>query len=834
MGRCKFVFISLFFLIVLSGSATTNRDVGDVEFLDGLRDRRLFSLAVDFCKERLANSALSDRQRIRMAIELSRTYASQAIHGQPSVRSQLWQKARNAIDVLRSDYAHDSQFLLADVQHALVTLAEGELTRQEIELGHAGEQGYQSARSAIRQAIQELEAVKIEIDLLLRGTRIDDEFSKSDLIDLNHNIQFQLARALRNQGISYPSGSADRIHALTQAIQRLEPLVQLTNDQPLAWSSRIDHVTCHRLLENTRIASQSIEALLRDAPPVAIQIRAQAERIRVALQEDGVEQALAFIQELPTAVIGRNVELDLSILETFVAAWQSVEVNSKETKLWENRIAVRLNKLEDNHGLYWKRRGAMLLTSTADTGNSTGNIDLLVQTAQNFYTRGQWQEAIVAFDRAAAQARQLEDTDRSFRLSYTSAKVEQEYGQRSAAIQRFRMLANDHRDHLQSGDAHLLAISIMARQMREKPSSMSEDYVNLLYEHLEHWNHAHSADTARWWLGKLHEHRREWRDAVNVYREISMDFDRHAEAIHATSRCWKKLCESLLPNSSLLSAEANNAVSAFEQIVLGTDDRLPERWSRAMCDALLEAVRFRLWFLDRGFDRAESMLVAALQSSDGVSASWSSSAQVLLVALRARRGKMSEAQESLRRIVDYDPIELIGLLETISRLTRIAKEDDQTARADLLLSTVKLLSRRQDELTPLQRVFMRRIEAEALINTGERLKALEILQALSVANPRDGTIHEAYAQLLLDGNNRDSLLRAIDQWRMVGRQSRTGSGRWYRSKYSLAVAHYRLGNRHRAAEIIRIVQAVPPGLAGTPLQARLERLLKQCEEKDIE
>ena len=88
----------------------------------------------------------------------------------------------------------------------------------------------------------------------------------------------------------------------------------------------------------------------------------------------------------------------------------------------------------------------------------------------------------------------------------------------------------------------------------------------------------------------------------------------------------------------------------------------------------------------------------------------------------------------------------------------------------------------------------------------------------------------AYATLLLESNNRSGLELARDKWRDIARKSQQRGELWYQAKYSIALAHYRLGDKQRAAEMIRLVQAVPPGLQTTELKKDFLALLDKCKE----
>ena len=135
------------------------------------------------------------------------------------------------------------------------------------------------------------------------------------------------------------------------------------------------------------------------------------------------------------------------------------------------------------------------------------------------------------------------------------------------------------------------------------------------------------------------------------------------------------------------------------------------------------------------------------------------------------------------------------------------------------------LAKHLQELTADQRVLIARTRSQALAALGQRDEALEILAFLSAENPDDADIQESYAGLLLEGQDRSSWERARDKWREVAVRCRPKTPRWYRAKYSLALAHYRLGDLSRATEILELVQAIPPGFKGTSLAPEFTALL---------
>ena len=632
-GRLRW-FLALYVLVHLPTSIAAEST--DQLFLEGLRDRRLFSLAESFCQQRLADSTLDDYQRIDLAIELSRTFAQHALHSASAEREVLWQRATAAIKALESQYSSHPRFVLARIQLALIVLAEAEFARQEREMNSASTIPAEAPRSKLRQAIQIMQSIEDEVRQQMRQPSTSEaRLSDQQLLSFQKHLNFQWARALRNQGLSYPEGSADRIGALSQALERLKPLAKLSVDQPVAWPSRLDQVVCNRLLGKSELARRQIDAIIQQRAPVDVQLQALAEQMRIALLEGDLRQAVELAESDQPVGKSRSADFDLASLESFVAAWRASTSDPAQANRWQDRIAAKLDELGKVHGPYWKRRGGMLLTHVALQGIDPGNLELLVQTAQNFYASGQWDEAVQAYDRAASHAHEMGNVDRSFRLSYTAAQIREEQRNLVQAMKRFRALASEQRTHPRAGGVHLHAVWVAAERARQQQPNSLDDYIALLNEHLEYWPHTASADTARWWLGQISEHGGDWSAAINAYRGISINFESHEASIRAAGRCWKRWLDERRIAGEDVVKEASSAANFFDRIIVGSDNRLPERWSPSARAAVVESVRLRQRFLEGDPKHAESFLRSALKDSSNASEDWLSRARTLLVALLA-------------------------------------------------------------------------------------------------------------------------------------------------------------------------------------------------------
>jgi TolA-binding protein len=113
-----------------------------------------------------------------------------------------------------------------------------------------------------------------------------------------------------------------------------------------------------------------------------------------------------------------------------------------------------------------------------------------------------------------------------------------------------------------------------------------------------------------------------------------------------------------------------------------------------------------------------------------------------------------------------------------------------------------------------------------------RSAALAGLTQLAKDNPDNGKIQEKYAELLLTAEDDASLKLALDRWRIIASRSQPRTARWYRAKFSVALAQYRLHDQTGAATLLNYLLETPPGLKGTEWEAQYRDLLRKCESPD--
>lgn len=807
----------------------------DEQFIAGLNERRLFSLSEAHCRQRLADQSLDDQQRVDLTIALCRTYAEHALHTPRDGRAELWDAAAKTVDDFRRASPKNPRLVLVEMQLALTTLARGELARQEAEVGAPGAPSLDEARRELQSAVDQLEGVGEEVELLLRTVGRDPSaaaLSETELLSLQRNVQFQSARALRNQGLCYPADSAERSDALIQAMDKLQPLTGVDPPDKLVWDARMDEVTCLRLRGKLAEAMQRLDAIDAARPPVKSRLVAKAERVRILLAAKQHEKALEILRGGREIAGQTAAEFDLAHVEAFIAFWKlaSESKDEKGAQEWQKRAADMVQAMEQLYGPYWTRRGEMLLAASATGGGqSIANLGVLVTAAANHYRRKEYDEAVGAYERAARAAMEANDRSRAFDLYHAAALIERRRARKSEAIARQRTLGMLLREQPKASLVHLQACLDAAQLARDGSGESLDHYIALLNEHIATWPSEATANKARLWLGRLRRHQHDSAAALEAYRGVSAaDELSYSEAIDGAAHCYENLLSNLRDAGEPVAGPADRAARYFEGILLGGDTRLPERFAPVDRRAALHAARLRLQFTDDGFATARTLLEAALRDAGEADADWRSQAHALLVVAQAGAGNHEAARDTLKQLAGGSPAGQLEMLRGLSDVAAGAGPAVQSELAKLQLDVVARLRDGAAALSEADRIALELAEARALAAAGQRREALAAYAQLSKGHPDDAEIQQAYAELLLAADDRESLLLALGAWRNVLRRARPNTPLWYEAKYATALSHFKLGEREQAAEMIKLLATVQPEMGGVEMKGKFLELLARC------
>jgi len=820
----------------------------DAEFLAGLRQRRLFELAELFCERELSRVAADSSRRAFLVAELVRTLGEHALNRIEAERDEELAKSRSvAADYLRT-HLDDPRRALVQVQESLAVVAMAELQRIEADVGAAGAD-LDRARTTTREANRLLQQIEKDIGALIvaRGRRAAKagELNTTELVSLLNNVRMHLARSERNLALTYERGSPDRLAVIARSFEPLRlVLSQLDAEHPLAIQARLDEAIGLRHADKfaeaeelwTDLSKREALGELKDGMTGDLAARTRAERIRLALARGNAAKARE-IAGGDDANAG-HADLDFARLEVSVERWKAAEQarDAAQTAQWQRESEIWLGRLEQRHGPYWRHRGELLVVRSASSGVAVTNLDLLARSADSLYLNKQADEAVAAYDKAAAMAASLERADRQFDLAYRAAAIRQQQREHADAARRFRELSLSFPAMERSAAGHLLAVWNTAQLDRADPRTR-EEYERLLREHLENWTVGPTAEQARVWLAAVLESRRNWSEAIGLYEQVTPRGKLGRAALLALGQCWLRELASVERASERFREGAEHVRRHFEEALVAARNDPGDGDARDLQRATLLAARLHLQFGGQS-ERGEALLQSLIQELEAEPDAESVALRyevesLMLVAIAANPDRRGEAAARLDRLSRAEPR---TLFEAIDGLSRLEAGLPATVRRDLAqweLQAIDTLGARRQQLDPPQQVRLDLVRATATMTLGKRDQSLAEFARLAKAQPNDGTIQEAYAQALLDGGDAASWKAAIDQWRLVGSRSPPQSERWYRAKHSIALAHFRNGDRQRAAQLIHYLFETPPGVPAGNWRKLFEDLLAQCENRPV-
>ena len=795
----------------------------DEKFLAGLTELKLYRLAEDFCRRELASTRIAEDRRARLTIELARALAGRALDSPRDVRQKLWQQAFELLANYGKSNPASGFLPLVEYRRVVMQLEQAQIVRQEAALAGGDGKSLEAARSGLRKAIKEILALEESLTTLSRSPHVAKDPTKgltaSQVIALRDHTRYQLGRAYRNQAQTFPSDKPDRVNAVDQAVEVFVELAEMDSNAAFVWNSRIELVRCARLKGDFVSGEAATRKLLTLELPPKTQQALEAEHLRMlASQPDRIDQAQRLVAEARKAGRVQSGDLALAQLEVQVAAWRRAKklMDAAQAAKELEAASATLAAIRAEFPGYWALRAGRLLDLTDQAA-------ILVRSAATYFHQGRFDEAIAAYDRAALQAKN--DPARQFQYSLVAAKIEHQRGRWQDAISRYRKLSLAAPEQSAAAQTHLTAVQLAASKLKKGDKL----YEQLLVEHLAKWPQGSSAAEALVRQGELEEVRGRWSLAIGAYRAVSPSSPQYLQAVLGVARCVKPVISAAIAKGQRTDELAQDAAKYFENVVRGGASDWPARFNRVAQEATLAAARIRLQNVPGSETKVEELLNTAMSRAAEPTPNWRQEAQMLSVVALAMQGKANEARKLIGHVTSGSPAQLLTLLTGIHQASEASSGAQATAMAQLQLDVIQLLEPHEAKLKADQRQALARRKADALAAAGRRDDALALYDKLAAANPKDGRLQEAHAQLLLEGDNRSQLELALARWRSIERRSKPRSARWLRAKYALALAHLKLGDKAQAKKVIALARVLSPELGGASMKQQFDALEQQLK-----
>jgi hypothetical protein len=327
----------------------------------------------------------------------------------------------------------------------------------------------------------------------------------------------------------------------------------------------------------------------------------------------------------------------------------------------------------------------------------------------------------------------------------------------------------------------------------------------------------------------VEQNRKKHVEAANRLRILSKSFATHAQAPPAHLLAAWNAAQVARANPAAANSYATilrehlstwpaAETGAQARVWLGKLKESQAAWAESI-EAYTGVPRSSPHFRDAiaGLARAWPQRLAELAAADKTTADAAAEAIQTLKSALAR-----EDNKSPQQWTETDSAVALAVAELI-----VAYQPSNAAEAvELLEAAIKQSDEAPDEWKSAANLTLTLVAAEL---PARREEALASLAKLAKERPDSAAIQEKYADLLLAARDAASLKLALDRWRIIASRSKPRTPRWYKAKYSVALAQYRQNDRSGAATLLKYLLETPPGLKGTEWEARCTALLRECE-----
>ncbi|MBT4692610.1 MAG: hypothetical protein HOB73_04635 [Planctomycetaceae bacterium] len=823
----------LLFSIMLSGQVCAGPGE-EAQLLNGLRERGLFEIAEYHCRNQLAREDLIPRERMQWTVEMIRTLAQEALNLPADQRAVVWDRAVDRAALYVTVHAAQAKSLTIPVatQAALVLTQQGEFLRLEAVVARNPVAEMQGARDKLRLAAKALNELLQEVDVQLtmaKSTTTDEALSQQELISIKQRLFFHLGSVYRNQAVTYPLGSGDRVAAMQRAISALKkPLSQLAAEDSLVADIQIGLIGCHRELGQWIDAVGLLETLQKNALEPLLQLRLRSEQVRLLLAQQELQKCILLL-EGPRSVSGvTSPELDLARLDTYIGLWQhaSVEKNEEQRKRWEQLTVAAVAAIEQEHGEYWGRRAELRLLEHAGSRGAPSNLDVLERTADELYRKEKFTEAVNTYDQAADLALAGGFDEVALKLSYKAALVVQQQDDLDEFINRLVTLALRLRKQPPAATIHMLAVRNIAAVMKDDTQRQLQ-FKQLLEEHLQFFTVGTTVDQARVWLGALVQREGKWDEALTLYVQVTSTHPQFPVVLQQLQLCWDQKWAAYDDTELAQQPHPLTPVIDYCKSLMTTDDgQWVELWDPVSRQAALVYSRFALRLPQPKYDEIGAMLVLASLGDMKPDGKWLSAANTIRIVALVAQGRGEQASELVQALGESSPQRWLEMLQQLAAIAETAPANVQQQIAKLQLNTISELQGKLGEVNIEYRLQWDLLHADASIMLGNAKNGYALYARIASRNLKRGDIQQRYAEALLLSNDEMRLREALIQWRrvLVGHRPRTDQ--WYAAKFALAETYIRLGEREEAHQRIQYLK-VTSGFGNAVWTKKFQELLNR-------
>jgi hypothetical protein len=462
-------------------------------------------------------------------------------------------------------------------------------------------------------------------------------------------------------------------------------------------------------------------------------------------------------------------------------------------------------------------------------------LELLMRTGDAASRAERWEEAVTAYRQASARGAVAERWQLAFEAELKAAQAAEKQKKFSETARELAAMARRQTEHPLARIVHLRALWNWAQVARPTPAGqpldeVSQEFQETLQEHLRIWPSGDSADQARLWLARWQAGRREWENALETFWLIPPGSPSELAALTESRTSLLNWLNNARPATPALERTA-------QRWTTGLRGRLPmspepdRAWTAAEQHSLINLALLTSRFPENVVPELESWIarargVANLQADPVLFRELTGVYWVLLIT-SSTNANSSRELNSLWEIFSEDATTLKMLWGLFrDRVPSSATAPLRAAQGQLLQQIRNLITNDQ------QRAPWDWELAQWELANERPVQAIPILRELAARFPQRGEIQTAFAVAL--GQVPTQATTALEQWRKVAARSEAYTSEWYEAKYQVARLLVATQQAKQAAEMLRYLQAVPPGWEKAERRPDFEQLLKVAAEQSAD
>jgi hypothetical protein len=650
----------------------------------------------------------------------------------------------------------------------------------------AAEQYAVELEKAIRQALDAYNARTSKMPFAL-------------LVSLSNDVPFRLGQIRLSLAQTQKEGSPEQASQLAEACRQFEFYTREGySDDEVIVRSHLALAECRRMQGEAESAIRLLTLVEKaKATPPALKDEALALHIHVLLDQNQPQAARALLA-------GRaklSAELALAGVRACLLEAQQRKRQGDAPGACRLQTAALQSVVEDEaeHGAFWALRADTLLTNLGEVGLLQDDWRHAKRLATALHRRGRSLEAGKAYARAGKLARAVGQLERAFDLELVSIRLLGGEGSESAQAEQLQQLAKAAPTPAKEAQASSLASQALARHWEKNRSSAAlalfSDHAT---SHVLRFPGDASTLEVRYLQGQVNA------SAGNLSAAIS-NFEKLSATDARTVLAVRFLAANIGAQRQTRPAEegaglTSQGLAYFAAVKNGVRD--PMQAPRLLRVIELCSAQLRVWPSASSHDLeiACEQLASFLRLPENPQIETVQARRALAIAL-AGLGKPAEATRQLA--AGLSSVEAKQLHRELRDWLQHLPEDRQRHFAPLQLLAVRRLLETADNKTNEGKAWQLD-EAWALARTGQGDEARSKMDSLRRTSPRDATLAESHARLLMLLGTEKDLTDAAALWQALAGSHSEGAQTWLEAKYHLATCYGRLHQKERALKVLKL------------------------------